>query len=269
MVMAERYFIYKKALLFDGEHHKEIRLNPAEAKSILKKSNALMLRNTYNFDNSTNPNFWYVIKDSFNGFDELKSRTRNKIRHAIKFFDIRTLTKEEVQNKTFNIYDKAYKSYKKTTDHILNKEEFISNIDYNNEFWGCIDKRNGKLVAYAENIVREESCEFRTLKADPDYLSNGFYPFYGLFYKMNEYYLKDKGLKYVSDGSRTITQNSNIQKFLITNFKFRKAYTDIYIYYKPMVKLAVTILYPFRKIIPQGKIKSVLRQESMTKNGHL
>lgn len=264
--MAERYFLYKKALLFNGDHHKETMLNKNEAKNILKQSNALMLRNTYNFDNTRNTCFWYIIKDSFNGFDELKSRTRNKIRHAIKFFEIRLLTKEEVKNNTFEVYSKAYKSYKRTTDNILGKDDFISEIDNCNEFWGCIDKKNGKLIAYSENIIRDESCEFRTLKADPEFLSNGYYPFYGLFYKMNEYYLKEKGFKYVSDGSRTITEQSNIQSFLITNFNFRKAYTDVHIYYKPLIRLAVMLLYPFRKIIPQGKIKSVLRQESMARN---
>lgn len=264
--MPGNYFLYKKALLFDGEHHKETMLDKNEAYRILKQSNAVMLRNTYNFDNTKNSSFWYIIKDSFNGFDELKSRTRNKIRHAIKFFDIRILTKEEIDNNTFDVYNKAYKSYKSTTDHILNKEEFISEINKNNEFWGCIDRKSGKLIAYAENIIREESCEFRTLKADPDYLSNGYYPFYGLFYKMNEYYLKEKGFKYVSDGSRSITKHSNIQNFLINNFRFRRAYTNLKIYYKPLVKIAVTILYPFRFLIPQSKIKSVLRQESMARN---
>ena len=83
---------------------------------------------------------------------------------------------------------------------------------------------------------------------------------------MNEYYLKEKGLKYVSDGSRSITKHSNIQNFLINNFKFRRAYTNLKIYYKPLVKIAVIILYPFRFLIPQSKIKSVLRQESMARN---
>lgn len=263
--MTENYFLYKKALLFDGEHHKETKLDKNEAYRILKQSNAVMLRNTYNFDNTKNSSFWYVIKDSFNGFDELKSRTRNKIRHAIKFFDIRILTKEEINNNTFDVYSKAYKSYRSTSDHIFDKEEFVSAINNNNEFWGCIDKKNGKLVAYAENIIREESCEFRTLKADPDYLSNGYYPFYGLFYMMNEYYLKEKGLKYVSDGSRSITGHSNIQSFLINNFRFRKAYTNLKVYYKPVIRMAVTILYPFKFFIPNSKIKSVLRQEKMAR----
>ena len=41
---------------------------------------------------------------------------------------------------------------------------------------------------------------------------------------MNQYYLEEKKLKYVCDGSRTITEHSNIQEFLMHNFKFRKAY---------------------------------------------
>lgn len=258
-----RYFEYKKALIFNGEHHCETKLSKDDAISILKNSNALLLRNTYNFDNTTNRTFWYIIKDSFNNFEELKSRTRNKVRHAFKFFDIRKLTEKEIKDSTYDVYLKAFKSYRHTTDQIQSRKDFTDNIVKENEFWGCIDKKSGKLIAYSENIIRKESCEFRTLKANPEYLSKGYYPFYGLIYRMCEYYLKEKQFKYVSDGSRTITQHSEIQNFLIKNFNFRKAYTNINIYYKPMLGIVINILYHFRRFIPQSKIKSLLRQDEM------
>lgn len=259
------YFEYKRALLFKGEHHNEKLLTKERALDILKHSNALLLRNTYNFDNTENRNFWYVIKDSFGGFEELKSRTRNKIRHALRFFDIRILTGKEITEYTYAVYRKAFESYKDKSEHALNKEEFLAAIDLKNEYWGCIDKSNGKLVAYSENIIRKESCEFRTLKADLEYLSKGYYPFYGLIYKMSEYYIHDRKFKYVSDGSRTITNRSNIQDFLIKTFNFRKAYTDINIYYKTFLRIAINVFYHFRHLIPQSKLKSLLRQESMAR----
>lgn len=258
-----RYFLYKKALLFDGEHHQEPQLEPSVAKAVLRQSNALLLRNTYNFDNTENRSFWYVIKDSFNGFDELKSRTRNKIRHAFKFFDIRPLTKEEVHTLCYDVYYEASKSYSKTTDRILNEKEFDERLNDCNEYWGCIEKSTGILIAYCENIIRKTSCEFKTLKARPSHLSGGYYPFYGLVYRITEHYLNEKHLKYVSDGSRTITRQSEIQNFLIRKFNFRKAYTDIRVYYKPLLGFFIKVLYHIRIFVPQGKLKSLLRQEKM------
>lgn len=260
-----KYFLYKRALIFDGDHHHETRLSKEEATDILKNSNAFLLRNLYNFDKTCNKSFWYVIKDSFDGMTELKSRTRNKIRHAAKFFDIRPLAIEEVYDNAYEVYTEAYHSYKSTNDHILNRNEFLKTIDTNNEYWGCIDKKTGRLVAYSENVIRKESCEFRTLKALPEYLSGGFYPFYGLFYKMNEYYLQERKMRYLSDGSRTITLQSNIQNFLIENFNYRRAYTNIAVYYKPAIGLLVRLLYPFRNMFPHGNLKSLLRQEEMAK----
>lgn len=263
----KEYIEYKKALLFNGEHHMEERLTPSEAMNILNSSKALLLRNIYNFDNTSNRNFWYIIKDTFSGFDELKSRTRNKIRHAQKFFEIRRLTDREITEYTFDVYIEAFRGYRKTIDDIKNRQDFTTAINKGNEYWGCIDKASGKLVAYSENIIRKETCEFRTLKADPYFLRGGYYPFYGLIFRMSEYYLKEKGFRYISDGSRTITRHSDIQNFLIRNFRFRKAYTDIDVYYKPALGIIIKTLYHFRHLIPQSKIKSLLRQESMVRKG--
>ena len=88
---------------------------------------------------------------------------------------------------------------------------------------------------------------------------------YELIYEMNRYYLGELGLKYVSDGSRSITNHSNIQPFLIHKFKFRKAYCNISLYYKWYMRMAVKLLYPFRKMIKHPKVAAVLNMEAMVK----
>ena len=99
----------------------------------------------------------------------------------------------------------------------------------------------------------------------PEYKHNNSYPYYGLFYSLNAYYLGEKHFQYVTDGARTITEHSNIQDFLIDNFHFRKAYCHLTIHYKWWMKLAVKFLYPFRKLITIPSVKAVLNMESMTR----
>lgn len=97
-------------------------------------------------------------------------------------------------------------------------------------------------------------------------MRNSTYSYYGFIYEMNHYYLEELKLKYVNDGSRSITEHSNIQQFLIDTFHFRKAYCRLQIVYKWWMRLVVNLLYPFRKIIPFLSVKSVLRMEFFNRN---
>ena len=79
---------------------------------------------------------------------------------------------------------------------------------------------------------------------------------------MNLYYLEEKGVPFVCDGARSITGHSNIQGVLEDKFKFRKAYCDLDVFYKPWFGMAVKLLFPFRKLIKQPKVSAILRQEA-------
>ena len=89
---------------------------------------------------------------------------------------------------------------------------------------------------------------------------------------MNKYYLQDKGFKYVHDGARSISHDTSIHTFLVKKFKFRKAYCHLHVIYKREVKLAVTVLYPFRNILKKldqniiNKISVLLKQEEIRKS---
>lgn len=94
-------------------------------------------------------------------------------------------------------------------------------------------KGTNEAVAVAQNTVTSSYCYYNTLKAKPSALHNSTYPYYGLIYEMNNYYLGTLELKYVCDGARTITSHSNIQGFLEDKFHFRRAYCRLHIVYRP------------------------------------
>jgi hypothetical protein len=130
------------------------------------------------------------------------------------------------------------------------------------DFWGCIDKETSKLVAFSINQISDNQCNYQTFKAMPEYLKSS-YPYYGLLFEMNNYYLNVLKLNYVNDGSRSITEHSNIQPFLIDKFNFRKAYSKLQIKYKWWLYILINLLYPFRSIITINKIKSILNLEAI------
>lgn len=95
---------------------------------------------------------------------------------------------------------------------------------------------------------------------------NKHYPYFGLLYEMNKYYLGEKGYLYVSDGWRSITEHSGIQPFLEKNFLFRKAFCKLRVYYTLWFGIAVKLLYPFRhlKYLPL-LVRNVLRFEEINR----
>lgn len=262
------YTYYKGCLIYKKAAHLESWLAKSACKALLSDSNALLLRNTFHFDCTNSTSFWYIVKDNFQGMSELSRRTRNKVRHALKYFDIRPITTEVMIEQGYYVYMESFARYEHITDEIMTYATFITLLSEKvegREFWGVVDKRDGTLVAYSENYCRDNMCEYFMIKSRSSYLSKGYYPFYGLFYKMNEHYLLHRKFSYVSDGSRSVTEHSNIQPFLISKFKFRKAYADIQVVYVAWLKPIIVFLYPLRNLIPIRKVRDVLRLEAIVR----
>lgn len=262
--MKEGYRLYKGAWIFEHDPHTEQKLRSEEVKSLLSKG-GLMIRNAYDFDCGQETSFWYVIKDSFGGMEELSSKMRNQVKKCFKTMRVDQLSPDELKEKGYPVFVEASNSYK-VESIPPTQEEFNKRIDNSeeNEFWGCYDIESNQLVAFCMNAVSDESCEYRTMKAIPSYQKQ--YAYYGLIYEMNRYYLEERKLKYVNDGGRSITNHSNIQPFLIEKFNFRKAHCHFDMHYKWWLGMVVKALYPFRKLIKVRQVQSLLNMEAMAHN---
>ena len=92
---------------------------------------------------------------------------------------------------------------------------------------------------------------------------------YLLFHEMELHYLKKRGFKYISDGARSLSHDTNIHDFLIRKFNFRKAYANLHVVYTPWLGLAVKLAFPLRHWIdavplgPSKKAGILLKQESI------
>ena len=258
----ELYSLYRKAWITTQAPHLEQKLSTQQSKNLLNRG-GLLVRNTYNFDNTENKNFWYVIKDHFGGLDELSTGNRTMVRKALKTYDIRKINKEEILQNGFPIFIAAAKKYKRKT-RALSEKQFCDLISQhkNADFWMCFEKTTQNPVALAINRLLDNACEYSIIKTNPNYLDTTS-PNYGLLFEMNRYYLDERKMKYVSDGSRTVTERSQIQQFLEKRFHFRKAYCDLTIHYAAWMKPIVHVLYPCRKFIPLQNVRDLLNMESM------
>ena len=265
MFSEKDFEIYRHAWRFASAPDIEPQLSDSQCKALLKKG-GLFVRNTFDFDCKEETNFWYVIKDSFGGMDEQSQNERKKIRHALRSFDFNIVDIESVRQKAYPIVKATFVDYN-VTDRVMDEDvfkEYIDNCSKENfDFWCAFDVETQEMVGFCAVRVFDNSCEYGLIGFDPKYKHNATYPYYGFFYKMNEYYLQDKKFKFVADGARSITEHSDVQPFLEKNFNFRKAYCKLKIRYKWWFGIIVRVLLPFRNIIGNRNVKAVLNMHLM------
>lgn len=265
--MELKYNLNKGVWCFTLAPHLEKKMDCSQCKKLLSHG-GYAVRNVYDFDIKEETEFWYLIKDSFGGFDELTSKMRNKVRRSFNDCDIKQITKKELLSKGYDVYCEAMENYR-VKAVASSKDAFIQRINFCKEdewdFWGVYLKGTETLIAFAMNRVTEDMCGYSTMKAVPKYQQQ-HRPYYGLIFEMNRYYLCEKGKKYVSDGARTITNHSNVQSFLSDDFHFRKAFCHLQLVYPFWMRIIIKTLYPFRNVIPVRKIKAMLNMEWMARN---
>ena len=268
MAIIDEYTRYKISWKWNRGQHLEAKLTPDEASALLNKG-GYFVRNAYNFDCKEETSFWYIIKDSFNGMEDVPSKYRNRVRKSLEKYEFKIVSKSFAIEKCFEAHKAAAKNYKIKTKIPTNKQfdDYIKSLDKTYDIWVGIDKESGCVAGLAINHVVDDMCDYDRMKFHPDFLKP-VSPSYGLIYCMNEYYLVKKGLGYVCEGARSITEHSEIQSFLETKFKFRKAYCQVQMFYKWWFRIVINVLFPFRSNIKAVSIKAMLNMVEIARNSH-
>ena len=259
---------YNGALISNRAPH--IDSNSENISLLLKKEKAFLARWVTEFDCKRETEFWYIICDKNKGIEEYSVNTRSKIKRGLKNCEVKNIGKQEIIVNAYEVYKKAFLKY---TTHFTyqSKALFLQEIESLGsdwEFFGVYYKE--KLVAYCMCNIKDDTCNYSTIKFHPQYLK--YYSSYALFYTMNQYYLGVRKLKYVNDGSRNLLHKTNIQGFLITKFGFRKAYCRLHVKYSPILKFIVMLIYPFRFVFYRFnnkfavKITALLCQEKIIRS---
>ncbi|MCR5659755.1 MAG: hypothetical protein K6G25_10595 [Bacteroidales bacterium] len=260
------FYLYRQAWRYDGAPHNEPQLKETEWKALLKQG-GLMVRNTYDFDCQEETSFWNLIKDQYGGLDELSGNTRKKVRRSLEKIEFRKVDKDFIESQGYPILKASFEDYS-VKDRIMTPHTFKTYLDEcgkkDYDYWGLFDWENNRFIGFFTVMLWKCACEYGLVAIMPEYKRESTaYPYYGLFHTMNQYYLQERGFRYVTDGTRSITEHSHVQDFLIEKFHFRKSYCRLTVYYCWWMKIAVRMLYPFRKIITLPRIKAILNMEAM------
>ena len=266
--MSDQWRKYQGVLVSAKAPHHEVSTQNINAE--LKKNNAFLARWVTNFDCEKETNFWHIICDIPLELKDYSLNTRSKIKRGLNHCDVRKISYQHLLADGYEVYKSAFERYN-TSQKIFTDNQFkesILQLIQKWEFWGVYF--NDNLIGYSQNKIDDMTCEYSVIKFHPKYLK--YYSSYALFYSMNRYYLNECNYKYVNDGSRSISHQTNIHEFLISKFKFRKAYCYLYIQYQPFFGLIVSSLFPFRKILSiidisiLRNVNSILLQEEIKRN---
>ncbi|MCS7231813.1 MAG: hypothetical protein RMJ67_06720 [Elusimicrobiota bacterium] len=257
-----KFLIYKNIIWRDygkfvtplGPAKWDFSLSREEARYLLSKfSNALFIRWTDGFCEDThNKEWYYVISDKFIDLEDLSSKNKSEIKRGLRNCVVDRIDSKFIAERGYEVFISAFKRYKGVKTPNLEKKDFIRRFLLLKEFedivhhWGVFYNRD--LIGYSENLIFGDiEVSYSTIKLHPSYLN--LYSSYALIYVMNKYYLVENKVEYVNDGARNILHRTNIQKYLIDKFKFKKAYTNLYVYYKPFLYLLLKFSYPLRGFI--------------------
>ena len=249
-----------------------VKVSERDARRILAEQGAFFIRWESDFDQMKEGPWWHVIKDSPNNLETLSKKTRYMIRKASKLYEAMPIDIEQILEDGYRVYVSAYERYE-THERMYEKEEFceaVKALPCQTEWWGIYTKDTQQLVAFSENYVEKETCFYVTMWLEPDAMAK--FAGYLLFHKMELHYLSERGLKYVSDGARSLSHDTNIHEFLIRKFNFRKAYARLHVVYAPWLGALLAVTFPFRKLIanvPWGPFKKasiLLKQEEIRRH---
>lgn len=244
---------YNHAAVPVNQPHDKVNLVPINDGSIWNLTSEsgdrpLLVSYISDFDTSYETSYWYIIKDSPFVFEELSKKYQRQILKVLERCEVKRIDPVTCFEDIYAVYKAAMRSYK-TPDNELTKTDFLANIKQDGlEYWGAYNRLTGVLVGWMSCGNNGEWTETVTAKYHPD-LQSFARPSDAIHYTILNYYLNELGQKYICSGSRNINHKTNVQDYLIKNWKFRKAYCTLNVIYKPGINIVIKLLYPFRKLL--------------------
>lgn len=267
-----RWRLHQQAIVPLTMPHRSPKITTTSARAFLFKEKKFLLRWDEEFDDHQDGEWWHVIKDEKEDISLYKKKVRYMIRKGCESYSAKICDRTFIEENAYAVYEKAYTRYE-TFEKMETKSSFQENIHTlpkETEFWGVFDNNTDELVAFSENLVSENACFYLTMWCTPAALKK--FVSYTLFHKMNNHYLNNKQLSYVSDGARSISHESNIHEFLLSKFRFRKAYSKLRIVYFPGFQTVIAVLFPMRNLFKKlshpisKKTHILLYQESIRRS---
>jgi hypothetical protein len=229
------------------------------ALKVLKISKRPFVRWDESLNSCITTPWWYILKRgpwSIEGVSDKKKRWM--IRKGKSNFEVRPIALEEVPEKCPVVAKRAASRYQGYSDvenaEILTlRTEAAKKVPGVLEYIGCFSENS--LVSYSENYIQDNAVWMAIIRHNPEYLKH--YSSYALMNGILEYYLNDKQMHYVLDGSRSIHHRTEFQDHLENVYGFTREYSRMNLVYAPLFGGVVRMIYPFRSYLFSMKTKWV------------
>lgn len=264
---------YNHAAIPTTPPHIEPDLTPIKDGTIWKiDGSPLLARWTTDFDCGYETNWWYVIKDAPFDIADVSSKNQKSIRQALRKCYVKRVNFDDYIDAIYDCYLSAYAKYE-NADNLLERKQFIDycyKLGENIDFWAGFETESNDLIGFLIVKVEDNYVELLIAKFNPNYSNKRVSD--ALYYAVLDFYLNNSKKTYVSSGSRNINHKTKTQEYKIERFGFRKAYCNLFIEYKPQVKLLVKVTYLLKNILIKfdgntliHQINSIIKMEEIVR----
>lgn len=251
------WMLYKRGLDYRGDLLGARRIDSREATALYRAfgGRAFYIRNVYDFDCEEATGFWYVVRDRAMEIDDYGSKKdRQQIRRSLKAYEFKRVDLEEMRRVGYRVFCENWQRFPEgNRPALISEEEFSSYLEEQIargiEFWAGYSRESGEAAMWESVYVTGGMAVEEVEKLSCRYKQH--YPTYGLNHVVANYYLQERGLRYVVAGARTATERSNVQHFLLSKMGFRKAYCRLRVRFRFPFNVAMCCLYPFRGLLPR------------------
>ncbi|MBM4396217.1 MAG: hypothetical protein FJ087_11050 [Deltaproteobacteria bacterium] len=183
------------------------------------------------------PWWWVCCDDPGYDVEGLPRNARRDVRAGLRRCEVRRVEPAELAEGGFAVYRAAFERY---DVHVtaLTAEGFAAEVRRNaaypgRESWGAF--ADGRMVAWASCIVVDDVVLLASAKSDPAHLKA--MPNNAIAYELARHYLRDRRMRYVTDGSRTVAHDTRYQDFLL-RMGWRKVFCPLRLVLSPAARLA-------------------------------
>jgi hypothetical protein len=217
--------LHQRVLMPLSMPHIPLEVDRAQLRGVMSEHRALLACWTTEWDRSDVSEWWWIACDQVDyDFEKLPSSDgRHSIRKGLRECRVRRVELGEFSVSAYPIYRMALEGYgQEPPSHEL----FIRNVRHlaeypGTEFWGAFVGE--EMAAFTICQVCDGAVNLTAGKSDPRLHKHK--PNAALFYELTRHYL-GAGLKYVTNGSRTLVHPTTINDFL-EKLGFRKVYCRV------------------------------------------
>jgi len=229
------WYLYGRVLMPLCMPHIPVEVDRAEVRGAISQHNALLACWTTEWDAFDTSEWWWTVCDqsNYNVENIPSSQGRASIRQGLRQCNACRVEASEFARLAYPIHRAAVERYGDRPPLETGYAEGIERLAAypGTEFWGAFHE--GSMAAFAACRIVDGAVELITAKSNPQL--HRYEPNSTLFYTLCKDYL-DSGLKYVSNGSRTLWHPTTINVFL-EKLGFRKVFCRVNLQLSPSARI--------------------------------